>query len=99
MFKTIRNLRLFTGYLKDPEVSIWKKILMFLPLAYFILPFDVFPDILFPFGYLDDAGLVVFAWQMIMGELEKYQATKAPKSPKGDKAKVVHLNRDDYKVK
>lgn len=102
MFKTIRYLRLFYLYMKDPEVSIWKKLLMVLPAIYFIMPIDILPDILFPFGYLDDAGVLIFAWQAITNELDKFkvahEAKRAnPKRPQ-DPEKVVDLNEDDYKV-
>lgn len=75
---------------------------MLLPAVYFIMPIDILPDILFPFGYLDDAGVLIFAWQAIMNELDKYKALREAKAdPKRtqEHEKVVHLHKDDYKVK
>ncbi|MCK4257514.1 MAG: DUF1232 domain-containing protein [Halanaerobiales bacterium] len=89
----LRNISLLFRYLNDQKISVWSKLLFSLPLLYFISPIDLFPDIFFPFGYLEDIGVLIFGWQMIKKELEKYRMGSAPK-----KDNVVNLNRDDYKV-
>lgn len=102
MFKKIRNLRLLFKYLNDPEMPVWGKIFFFLPLLYFIMPIDVLPDILFPFGYIEDVGILFVGLQMVIKELEKYRLRlEARKNEAKTKKKdnVVHLNPDDYRVK
>ncbi|AZR72922.1 hypothetical protein BBF96_05660 [Anoxybacter fermentans] len=96
MAGVIRNFSWLVRYLADQNVSGWKKLLFFLPLIYFLSPIDLFPDIIFPFGYLEDVGVLLFGWQMIKNELEKYKQSMFDKK---DKDNVVNLNKDDYKVK
>lgn len=101
MLKKLNNIRLLWKYFKDPTVPGWAKFLFFLPVLYFISPIDIFPDIFFPFGYIEDFGVVLVGWQMIVRELEKYRLSReaANAEKKAAKDNVVHLNRDGYKVK
>lgn len=104
MFKRWNNMRLLLKYFKDPTVPGWAKFLFCLPVLYFIAPIDIFPDIIFPIGYLEDIGVLLAGWQMIVRELEKYRIRKetanaGDEEKKSAKENVVHLNRDDYKVK
>ena len=96
----IRNFAKLVKYFSDGEVASWKKFLMLLPVIYFVTPFDLFPDVIFPIGYLEDAGLLVFAWQMVKNELDKYVHQDKVNSKKKKKSKdnVINLNRDDYDV-
>lgn len=95
----IRNFGRLVKYFTDGEVSTWKKALMLIPVIYFITPFDLFPDVIFPIGYLEDAGLLVFAWQMVKNELDKYvNDNKSEKNKKKNNDNVVNLNRDDYDI-
>lgn len=98
----IGKLRLLYRYLSDPNISGWMKVLFLLPVIYFISPIDLFPDIIFPFGYIEDIGFLIFGWQMIQRELEKYQLAKSesPRQKKGNDDNVVNLRKDDdYEVK
>ena len=95
MARSFKNFMLFYRYLKDRNTSGLTKLLFLLPLVYFISPFDLFPDIIFPFGYLEDVGLLIFSWQMIKRELEKYRLGSNPKK-NVNRDNVVNLNRDEY---
>jgi uncharacterized membrane protein YkvA (DUF1232 family) len=101
MLKKLNNFRLLIRYLKDPTVPRWGKFLFFVPVLYFISPIDIFPDVFFPIGYLEDFGVLLVGWQMIVRELEKYRLRKevANAEKKAKKDNVVHLNPDDYRVK
>ncbi len=90
-----RNLTLLIRYLNDPKISWWSKLLFAVPLIYFVSPIDVFPDIIFPFGYLEDIGVLIFGWQMIKKELEKYRLGSKVNLKKDN---VINLNKDDYDV-
>lgn len=84
-------------------MSGWSKFLFFVPLLYFISPVDVFPDIIFPFGYIEDVGVMLVGWQMIVKELDKYrrrkEEQKTHKQEKKTKEQTIHLNKERYKVK
>lgn len=95
MARSFKNFMLLYRYLKDTNNSGLTKILFLLPLVYFISPFDLFPDIIFPFGYLEDIGLLIFSWQMIKRELEKYRLSSNPQN-NVKRNNVVNLNKDDY---
>ena len=45
----------------DDDTPMFAKCVIAGALAYFILPFDVIPDVLGPAGYVDDAGVVAAA--------------------------------------
>ncbi len=49
-------------FLKNPDVSIFKKILVIFAAAYFIMPIDLIPIVIFPIGILDD----LFLWAFIL---------------------------------
>lgn len=99
MAKTLQKLILLRRYLKDANISGWSKFLFFLPLIYFISPIDLFPDVIFPFGFIEDVGVLFFGWQLIQKELAKYSRKVNPqKKAEQDKGKVVEMKRDDYTV-
>lgn len=103
MLRKINNFRLLMNYLRDPDNSTFKKIIFFLPLLYFLSPVDLLPDVLFPFGYIEDIGFLIFGWQAIKQELDKYsrgKSTRNNKEQRGkrDKDNVIPLHKDDYDV-
>lgn len=101
MAKKLRYLVLLSKYMVDPKESLWKKILFFLPAVYFLVPFDLLPDIIFPFGYLEDFGLLIIGWQWTVKELEKYWQRLQSEKPQNQqkKGKVIDLKKDDYTTK
>ena len=56
-------------YTKAPVASISSIIAA---IAYFVMPFDVIPDILPFVGFLDDIGLVAFVVSQVGRELDEY---------------------------
>ena len=63
-FRRILNLRL---YLKDPNQSIAKKILIIFGIMYLLSPVDLLPEPIFGIGLLDDLVL----WSVILTYLAK----------------------------
>ena len=94
MTTTLQKLGLLRRYFKDADISGWSKFLFFLPLIYFISPIDIFPDVIFPFGFIEDVGVLFFGWQLIKKELAKYSQKINPQK----KAKIVNLEKDSYTV-
>lgn len=94
MMGTLQKFILLRRYFKDAKISGWSKFLFFLPIIYFISPIDIFPDVIFPFGYIEDIGVLFFGWQLIKRELEKYRQKVNPQ--KEAKGKVVELRKEDY---
>ena len=61
---SLDQLSLFFRLLRDPAVALWLKGIPVLALLYFIMPYDLIPDFIFPgIGEIDDivilAGAVV----------------------------------------
>lgn len=54
------RIKAIGAMMKDKEVPKRKKILVVLGIIYLVLPVDLIPPVLFPFGFLDD--LVLWAW-------------------------------------
>ena len=61
------------------EVPYWAIGAVALALLYVLNPLDVIPDVLWGFGYLDDATVVAFCIKLVEKEIEKYQAWQASK--------------------
>lgn len=56
--------------LKDESTPDNVRAIILAVLAYFILPFDVIPDIIFGIGFTDDVGVLAFAWGFIIGSVK-----------------------------
>ena len=54
------RLRAIVSMMKDKTVPLRKKALVIFCLVYLVLPVDLIPPVLFPFGFLDD--LVLWIW-------------------------------------
>lgn len=54
------RLRAIVSMMKDKTVPLRKKALVVFGLIYLLLPVDLIPPVLFPFGFLDD--LVLWIW-------------------------------------
>ena len=66
------RLRAIVSMMKDKTVPLRKKALVVFGLIYLVLPVDVIPPVLFPFGFLDD--LVLWLWIIwhLKDTLDKY---------------------------
>ena len=54
------RLKAIVSMMKDKTVPTRKKVLVIFGLIYLVLPVDLIPPVLFPFGFLDD--LVLWIW-------------------------------------
>lgn len=45
----------------DPAVPAWAKAIVLAALAYFVMPFDAVPDLVFPVGFADDLAVALAA--------------------------------------
>lgn len=82
----MRNIRYFFEYIRDKDVSTYKKILIFASLLYFILPTDIVPDYILGLGWIDDAAVAAFIWNALRAELGDYIAKQ-----KRMDSKVINL--------
>ncbi len=67
-------------YVRSPQVARWKKILGVLAVAYAILPFDLIPDVVPIFGWLDDLGVLAVAFGFIARDMAKHAREPRPPS-------------------
>ena len=56
----INRVKAISSMMKDKTVPKHKKALVIFGLIYLVLPVDIIPPVLFPFGFLDD--LVLWIW-------------------------------------
>jgi uncharacterized membrane protein YkvA (DUF1232 family) len=75
----------------DPATPIKAKAILFAALAYFVLPFDVVPDLIAAFGFTDDAAVLFAALNLISiymkpEHYEKAEAALARLRETGDQA-------------
>ena len=68
----MKNIKYFFEYVKDKDVSFFKKGLILLSLLYFILPIDIVPDYIIGLGWLDDAVVAGFIWNAVRTEVGDY---------------------------
>ena len=68
----LRNIKYFFEYMKDKEVSVFKKGLILVSFLYFLLPIDIVPDFIFALGWLDDAAVAAFIWAAVRSEINDY---------------------------
>lgn len=66
------RLRRLPRYLRDSDVSIWRKLLVLLGAAYLLSPFDALPEMFIPIiGWLDDLGVLTALTIWLYNELGK----------------------------
>ena len=83
----ITRLRLLPRYLRDGSVSIWRKGLLLLLVAYVLSPVDMIPELFVPFiGWLDDLGVLGLLVAWLYGELGKYSTAEKEKNQLPDES-------------
>jgi uncharacterized membrane protein YkvA (DUF1232 family) len=95
MKKFIYKMKMTLQYLKDKEVPAYRKILIFIALAYFIFPTDIVPDFVIGLGLLDDAAVLAFIWNAVKSEIGEYIERKERLNT--EKAKIIDfdfINKD-----
>lgn len=68
----MKNIKYFFEYVKDKKVPFFKKGLILVSLLYFILPTDIVPDFIIGLGWLDDAAVAAFIWNLVRSEIGDY---------------------------
>ena len=73
----IARLRAFPSYIADPNVSKFKKGIIFLLIIYILSPIDLVPEAIIPLvGFLDDLGILTLLSGWMYGELGEYKRAK-----------------------
>lgn len=86
--------------IKDPGVSIFTKILVFLGLFYLISPADFIPDFILILGQLDDAATIATIYAIIRNKITEEHRNRAKSWLNSDgryDKNVIDLNKDDWK--
>lgn len=83
----LKRIKLTIQYLKDKEVSVFKKLLIIGSLLYLIFPVDIVPDFIIGLGILDDITVLTFIWVALKSELDDYGNKKGAASIKN--ARVI----------
>ena len=68
----LKRLKAIRYFLADKTVPRRKKALIIFGLVYLLLPIDIIPPILFPFGFIDDLILWIFILWTLKDELDRY---------------------------
>lgn len=66
------RLRRLPAYLFDPGVSIFRKLMIVLGVAYVVMPLDALPDIIPVLGWLDDIGVIGIVLGVLFKDLDNY---------------------------
>jgi uncharacterized membrane protein YkvA (DUF1232 family) len=85
----LKKIKLTIQYLKDKDVSVFKKLLIIGSLLYLIFPVDIVPDFIIGLGILDDITVLTFIWIALKSEIDDYGIKKDATSIK--KAPVISL--------
>jgi uncharacterized membrane protein YkvA (DUF1232 family) len=71
------GLAAFKNYLRDGEVAMWKKGVALAALLYAVMPFDLVPDMVPLFGWLDDVGVLALAATFVSREVKRHSSVGA----------------------
>lgn len=94
MLTLLKRLVALPKMLKDPQVKLYKKIMVIVGLAYLISPMDLIPDPILGLGVVDDAALITYIISTIKEELDKHVVSRKKDPINKDKI-VDHV---DYKI-
>jgi uncharacterized membrane protein YkvA (DUF1232 family) len=61
----------------DPATPAKVKAVLFAALAYFVMPFDIIPDVLAGIGFTDDAAVIAMALSIVAGNITDGHRAKA----------------------
>jgi uncharacterized membrane protein YkvA (DUF1232 family) len=75
---TLKDVRAWFG---DPTVSKWRKALLAGALIYAVIPFDIVPDAIPIFGWLDDLGVMAFALAAMRADVQRHAALRGKSDP------------------
>ena len=69
----MNRIKLLIRYIRDNQVSVYKKLLILGSLFYLVFPLDIVPDFIVGLGLLDDAAVILFVWNALKSELREYE--------------------------
>jgi len=78
-----RLLRSITGYVKDPQVGLWRKLVGVAGVAYVVWPLDAIPDVIPLLGWLDDLGVLSLAAWFVVREVRRHAKRARTLTPPG----------------
>ncbi len=79
------RIRLVIRYLRDKDVSFFKKLLIIGGVLYLLFPADIVPDFIIGLGILDDAAVLSFIWLALKSELDENGEARNLEENKKDK--------------
>lgn len=79
--------------LESPTITLKDKAIIYGALGYFILPIDIIPDCIPIIGLTDDAGVIVWAFMRIRGNITDDIREKAK-----DKLRSLFGNYDEKEI-
>jgi uncharacterized membrane protein YkvA (DUF1232 family) len=68
----LKRIKAIRFMMMDPKVSKWKKLLVVFGIVYVLIPIDIIPIAIFPFGFLDDLVLWIWILFYLRDTLDKY---------------------------
>jgi uncharacterized membrane protein YkvA (DUF1232 family) len=68
------KLAAFRNFLKDSQVSAWRKALLVGAVLYALWPLDAIPDAIPVLGWLDDVGLLSLAVAAVWRDVKRHSA-------------------------
>ena len=72
-FRFIMNrIKAISSMMKDKTVPKRKKALVIFGVIYLLLPMDLIPPVIFPFGFLDDLIILLWIITHLSGTLDQY---------------------------
>jgi uncharacterized membrane protein YkvA (DUF1232 family) len=83
----LKRIKLTIQYIKDRNVSVFKKLLIIGSLLYLVFPVDIVPDFLIGIGILDDVTVLTFVWIALKSEIDDYGNRKEAENIK--KSRVI----------
>lgn len=75
-----KNLKYMIKYMRDPEISRWRKIFLASLIIYVLSPLDLIPEPIFGLGIVDDLIMVAYIWSNFLPEMNRYDL-KTKKDP------------------
>lgn len=66
----------FFSYVRDPRVSLWRKLAGVLAVVYFVSPVDALPDFIPVLGWMDDLGVLSAAAFFMVREVQRHRPWK-----------------------
>ena len=95
----INRVKAISSMMKDKTVPKHKKALVIFGLIYLVLPVDIIPPVLFPFGFLDDMVLWIWIIWHLKDTLDRYWVGEKTVDYSKDFKSENLVEGVDYKVK